>query len=236
MSESRPPVDPKLSFAAGWLLGRRGRNRSGAGCLFLVIGVFAALTSIFGLVSAPLSWMDSRAVRRLPQPVATELSITARGTELLMPAQLPPEDATDGHGLVLFYSEAYADEGAGSEDTGWQRESQPQSLTEVSLDDGTLLSIQLPQNAKLHNATTVDDPDDEGRRYVGYLPGQAVILRGSWEGDSLMTAEALYAGTIDDNLRYLSRQPGYAVLAGMVCGGIALIFLMIGGVLRFVGV
>jgi hypothetical protein len=109
-------------------------------------------------------------------------------------------------------------------------------VTEVSLDDGTLLSIQLPPNAKLHNATTVDDPDDEGRRYVGYLPGQAVILRGSWEGDSLMTAEALYAGTIDDYLRYLSRQPEYAVLAGMVCGGIALIFLMIGGVLRFVGV
>ena len=236
MSESRPPVDPKLSFAAGWLLGRRGRNRSGAGCLFLVIGAFAALISIGGLVSAPLSWMDSRSVRRLPQPVATELSTMARGTELLMPAQLPLEDAPDGHGLVLFYSEALADEDAASEETGWQREPQPQWQTEVRLDDGTLLSVQLPPDAKLQNATTVDDPDDEGRRYVGYLPGQSVILRGSWEGDSLMTADALYAGTIDHFLRYLSRQPGYAVLAGMLCGSIALIFLILGGVLRFVGV
>jgi len=236
MSESRPAVDPKLSFAAGWLLGRRGRNRSGVGCLFLAVGIFAALTSVVGLVSAPMSWMESRTVGRLPQPPAAELSSLARGTEMLMPAQLPLEDVTAGHGLVLFYSEAFVDGDAASEETGWQREPQPQWLNEVRLDDGTILSIQLPVNAKLHNATTVDDPDENGRRYVGYLPGQAVILRGSWEGDNLMTAEALYAGTIDDYQRYLSRQPGYAMLAGMLCGGISLIFLMVGGVLRFVGV
>ncbi len=243
MSESRPSVDPKLSFIAGWLLGRR-RNRSGAGCLFLAVGLFAAMTSVAGLIGAPISWMESRAAQRLPQPSAAELQSVVQGTELIMPAQLL-QSPTDEHGLVLSYAEVFTESlSAGSSNGGgtvasgeraWQRDPEPGWQTEIGLDDGSRLLLQLPVDAELLNATTVVDPDTGDRRYVGYLPGQAVIVRGSWEGDGRMTARALYAGTVDDYLRHLSRQPGFAMLAGMVCGGIALIFLMIGGILRFVG-
>ena len=100
MSESRPSVDPKLSFIAGWLLGRRRRNRSGAGCLFLAIGLFAAMSSVAGLIGAPISWMESRAAQRLPQPSSAELQSVVPGNRTASAGPAAP--GSDRMSMALF--------------------------------------------------------------------------------------------------------------------------------------
>ncbi|MEM7530824.1 MAG: hypothetical protein AAF639_01505 [Chloroflexota bacterium] len=284
-------IDPKLSFLAGWLLGRRGRRRAknqrGIGCLLLIVGAFAGLAAIGGIVSAPFTWMEARSVRALPQPTASEVVELTQGSQAILVGQAPQEpiapdldDASlppDFYGLVLFYVETKASRSSDTSDTvnadagvdinatptsafpDWVRVVPPPQRVQLTLDRERSIIIQLPQDIAFLNAQTIDElssdilggefddgqnADDEWR-VVGYLPGQALTVKGTWEGASigegdvdsigLFTAEAVYAGSADEYLSYLGRQPGMGLLMGFGCGSLAIVLLLAGAALRFVG-
>lgn len=59
--------EPKISFLAGFLLGRRSRRRSGLGCQILLAALLADMTAFASLIGAPMAWHFSRQTARLPQ-------------------------------------------------------------------------------------------------------------------------------------------------------------------------
>jgi hypothetical protein len=62
-----------------------------------------------------------------------------------------------------------------------------------------------------------------------------LTVRGATAGEHRLLADSLYAGTPDEYLSYLDRLPGLGLLSGFLCGGLALLLVMAGGVLRLVG-
>ena len=240
MTERRS-IDPKLSFLAGWFLGRRSRRRSGIGCLVLILALFAGMSAVASFVSTPLVWNASRQTANLPRPVADELTTMTPGIQLLTMAQVPSDLPVDTHGLALFRRETYVDYAADQNSnrtasSGWHVTEPSQARIGMYLLDGTPLLVQLVPEASFLNAQTIDVADSEPRlRYVGYLPGQTLTLHGIWEGDNLFTVENLYAGTVDDYLAYQARMPGTSLMMAFLCGGITLLLLVGGGILRVFG-
>ncbi|MCB0132801.1 MAG: hypothetical protein KDD78_18185 [Caldilineaceae bacterium] len=254
-------VDPKLTFAMGWLMGRRSRRRDGIGCGLLVLGVLAGLMAAMTAISAPLAWSDARQVRRLHQPSAAELTALAPGREILLTVTLASEQPALDTEYALFYQEQSVRVPDAESGTRTEKVKSPPipARVDVLLVDGTPIQLQVASGTTFLNAQSVsrgnlplalDDDADlaaEGAppigtvvagssRVVGYLPGQTLTVRGTWEGRDLLTAETLYAGALDDYLSYVARSPGVQLLMGLGCGGIALMLLLLGGILRFVGV
>ncbi len=244
---SQASFDPKLSFLLGWLFGRR-RRHSGVSIFLLLMGVLACLSgcpmAVFGV---PYSWRRSEEVKSLPRPEPAELRALSPGTSVLIAAQLPPDTPVGPYGLALFYteyrqqgtSESNKDETPSGSSSSWQIEQPPPQRIEMSLEDGTPLSVQIPFKTSFLKAQRFEEEGLESsgteRRHVGYLPGQTLTIEGTWEGNDLLTARTLYAGTPDDYQGYLASQPGTVLLMGTVCGGLGMGLLVIWGVLRLLG-
>ncbi|MGB0389605.1 MAG: hypothetical protein ACPGWR_32695, partial [Ardenticatenaceae bacterium] len=124
----------------------------------------------------------------------------------------------------------------------------PPPRFEMLLEDGSSLSVQFSPTLRqaqgapsFLNAQSFETEEENGqpnraeRRYVGYLPGQTLTVEGRWEGNGLFTADASYAGRPDDYVEYLRTQIGASFLMGIMCGGIGLVLLLVGGFMRMIG-
>ncbi len=247
MSRSSP--DPKLAFLAGWLLGRH-RRKAGISLLFLLGGLFGCLMGgmlvIFG---TPVSWGRSRQVAALPRPEPAALSSLAPGTSILLSARLPEDAPAGPYGLALFYTERRVADpsAAGDGERGttrssrWQREPSEAFSVPMRLEDGTEITVQVLPTAAFLNAHRFEEgaegaeDSQEARRYVGYFPGQALTLEGTWEGEEWLTARALYAGSPQAYVSYLSGLPVQTFIGGLVCWGVSILFLIVGAFLRLLG-
>ncbi|RMF33894.1 MAG: hypothetical protein D6759_06435 [Chloroflexi bacterium] len=247
---SRPSLDPKLAFLAGWLLGRR-RRKAGISLLFLLGGLLGCLMGgmliVFG---TPVSWGRSRQVAALPRPEPAALPSLAPGTTILLSARLPEEAPTGPYGLALFYTERrVADPSPTGESGGkgasrssqWRREPAEALPIPVRLEDGTEVTVQVLPNATFLNAHRFEEgaeggeASQEARRYVGYLPGQSLTLEGTWEGEGRFTARTLYPGSPQDYVSYLSRLPIQTFIGGFICWGMSVVFLAVGLFLWLLG-
>ncbi len=224
-------------------LGRRSRG-GGFSVVLLIFGVFGCIsTAAMVFLGAPLAWGQARKVAALPQPAANALATLTPGTEALFTAQLPAPEETGPFGLALYYvevlQEAQSSEGGTpSRSQTWVRESPSPAAVTLRLSDGGQLRVQLPQQVAFYNAQrqeSLADTEERAMRYVGYLPLQTLTVHGTWEGDGVVTAEALYAGSAAAYVDYRQSQPGTALVTGGFCGGVALLLLAVGVVLRFLG-
>ena len=214
--------------------------------MLLIAGAIAAFISLGGLIGAPLTWLEARATRKLPQPSAEELATLAPGTEAIVGVQLADTPVSADHGLLLYSVERSeqgdgADEGSSSSSSsssaaGWTLQTPPVATIQGALLNGAPVTVQLHPNSRLLNAQTIVDSEEPALRYVGYRPGQALAVRGSWEGSARLTAEVLYAGTPQSYVEHVGRAPGFALLSGLACGALAVVFLFAGAALRFAGV
>lgn len=185
-------------------------------------------------------------MKSLPRPEEpAELRAFSPGTSVLVVAQLPPDATAGPYGLALFYTE-YREKSDEDDKTGtpggtsssWRTERPPPARVTMLLEDGTPLLVQISRKTSFLKAQQFEEEDwltDKERRYVGYLPGQTLTVEGTWEGNDLLTARTFYAGTPDDYLSFLASQPGVVLLIGMVCGGVGIGLLAIGGILRLLG-
>ena len=225
------------------LFGRRRRG-SGVSLLLLLAGLFACLTGCpAAACGVPYGFARSVEVMfTVARPDPTELRVLAPGTRVLVAVHLP--DAVTGpHGLALSYSESRRTSGgegpvgtATATPYTWLDTSPPQQVV-MQLPDGSPLAVQIPPRTPFLNAHQFEEQDAEGqeRRYTGYLPGQALAVEGTWEGNGRLTARALYAGTPNDYLTYLATRPGTMLLLGTACSGLGLGLLALGVVLRLLG-
>jgi hypothetical protein len=172
---------------------------------------------------------------------------------MLLSAQLPPDAPTSApHGLALFYVEERSsrtptrqpgeDRPPGSGSGTWERVEPPPATVELRLSNDAPLDVQLAPGVQLLNGQQIEgepqtqaDGSQRERRYVGYLPGRALTLEGTWEGDNRFTASASYAGAPADYVDYRANQPGMMVFYGLFCCVVSVLLLGVGGVLRLVG-
>ncbi len=104
------------------------------------------------------------------------------------------------------------------------------------LEGNLSVTLQVPEDVTFANAHVFEEEQgDMSRRYVGYLPGQALTVEGVGEGHSLITAHTLYAGSPDAYIEYLEHQPGQLAVGGMICGGTGLVLLLAATLLRLLG-
>lgn len=235
------------------LLWGRPRRQAGLSLVLLIFGVLGCFGSTMAiLLGAPASWLRAREVASLPQPQPEELASLSPGTEMLLLAQLPPDVATSApHGLALFYVEERNSDPPtrqavevstpdSSIDT-WERVTPPPATVELRLSNDEPIDVQLSPNILLLNGQQIEDESQQQadgnqreRRYVGYLPGRALTLQGTWEGKNRFTANVSYAGAPAEYTDYLSDQSGLMMLYGMFCCTISLGLLVVGGVLRLI--
>jgi hypothetical protein len=79
------------------------------------------------------------------------------------------------------------------------------------------------------------DGSQREQRYVGYLPGRALTLEGTWEGNNRFTADVSYAGAPADYVDYRASQPGMMLIYGLFCCVVSLALLGTGGVMWLMG-
>ncbi|MBN1891016.1 MAG: hypothetical protein JW850_23670 [Thermoflexales bacterium] len=228
-----------LRFNPSWLI-RPRRKRGGLSLLALLASVLACASGcMLSTLVVYFSWNEARQAAALPQPAPAELRTLQPGTRVLVQARLPFE-ARDDSGLTLFYverqakKEGYQTPSPSSQD--WQMEQALPASLEMEMADETGLLVQIPPKAACLNAQTVESADDDSfYRHVGYLPGQALTVHGTWEGDGVLTAKTFYAGRVDDYLDELAARPGTSLLSGLVCAGVGLALLVVGLVLGVLG-
>jgi hypothetical protein len=236
------------------LLWGRPRRRAGLSLALLVFGAFSCFgaTAII-VLGAPASWFRAREVAALPQPQPAELARLAPGTAMLVQAQLPPDAPTSApHSLALFAVEERTrraptrqtgEERSSNNGSGtWERVTPPPATVALQLSNAEMLDVQLSPDISLLNGQEISgettpqaDGSERQRRYVGYLPGRALTLEGTWEGDNRFTAQVSYAGTPADYVEYRANQPGLMLLYGVLCCLVSLVLLGVGGVLRLAG-
>ncbi len=233
-----------------------GRRQAGISLVLLFLGVFGCFGATMAIfLGAPTSWLRAREVAALPQPQPAELASLTPGTTMLLRAQVPPDAPTDApHGLALFYAEERAsrpptqqageDRPPNSNSSAWERVEPPPVQVELLLSNNEPLTVQLTPDIQFLNGQEVEvageptqqaDDDQRERRYVGYLPGRALTLEGTWEGTNQFTASASYAGAPADYVDYIGDQPGMMVLYGLFCCVVSLVFMGAGGVLWLLG-
>jgi hypothetical protein len=220
---------------------RPRRRRGGLSILALLASTLACASGcMMSTLVMYLSWNEARQVAALPQPGPAELRTLQPGTRVLVQAKLPFE-AHDDSGLTLFYVERQAkddeeDQTPSPSSQDWQVEKALPGKIELEMADESSLLIQIPPKTSCLKAQTIESSDDESfYRHVGYLPGQALAIQGTWEGESVLTAKAFYAGHADDYLDYLADRPGTSLLSGIVCVGMGLGLLVLGLVLGVLG-
>jgi hypothetical protein len=204
-------------------------------------------------LGAPTSWMRAREVAELPQPQPDELASLAPGTHILVSAQLPPDAPTSPpHGLALFYEEERTrgtptrqsgeDTPSSSGAGNWERAAPPPAEVELLLSNDEPLDVQFAPNVQFMNGQEIEgetqqqaDGSQREQRYVGYLPGRALTLEGTWEGNNRFTADVSYAGAPADYVDYRASQPGMMLIYGLFCCVVSLALLGTGGVMWLMG-
>lgn len=234
-------------FLLGWLTGRRRRGGGASVLLLVLAGMWLLAACGATVVSVPLGMLRAREVRALPQVDMAALDGLAPGAVGLFTARLPEDAAADAAGLALAYVEVQPtstpapvvdeDDAPSSGAPGGPWERRPMDVTEavVQAANGRSISLQIPSNVSLLNAERVVDAQDARLRRVGYLPGQALTIEGTWQGDARLTARALFAGTPDEYVATIARTPWQMLIFGLTCGGVSLGLLLLGGVLRLLG-
>lgn len=189
-----------------------------------------------------LSWQNARQVAALPRPTPAELRALTPGTRAVVAARLPANAPTGPAGLALYYVERQAKDNkqtpppTTSSSSQWQLETPPPTRMDMVLEDETQLTVQISPQTSFWNNQTVELPDTQPLlRHVGYLPGQTLAVDGTWEGNGLFTAQALYAGRIQDYVAYVESVPGNSFLIGLVCVGTALGLFLLGLIMRILG-
>jgi len=216
------------------------RRKAGLSVLFLIGGLFACFnTLVLGVLGVPFTFLKAREAAALPRPTADALQTLSPGTSALVTARLPLDMEAGPYGLGLYsveLSRSAAGEDSVSDDTEtglWKLETPPPQWVTLLLDNGYDLRVQMPETVSFLNANTFEEADT--RRYKGFLPGQTLTIEGTWEGDDLMTARALYAGSSDAYVSYLREQPGMSFVGSAFCGGVGIVLLCVALVLRFAG-
>ncbi|MGB0389742.1 MAG: hypothetical protein ACPGWR_33395, partial [Ardenticatenaceae bacterium] len=103
----RPVNESIFAFLSGWWVGRGPRRNSGLSILILLVSLCACLSSFtMVFLGVPFTFLRSREAAALPRPNPTQLGKLARGSHVLVVAQIPPDAPTDSHGLSLFYVQA----------------------------------------------------------------------------------------------------------------------------------
>jgi hypothetical protein len=190
-----------------------------------------------------MSMAEARRVRNLPRPEPAALARLEPGTRALMMANAPKE-VNNELGLSVYYVEYRRIPPGGTPTPSansdpaykWQR-------TEVSTspltlaDGGNGVEVRLALDAQLRDAeqTTQSWGYDRERRIVGYMPGQALVVDGEWQGNGLFTANVLYPGSISAYVEEASKAPGRIFTGSIVCASFCLLALVAGIVLRILG-
>ncbi len=219
-------------------------RRSGFSLVMFIFAIFACLTGLLAtFIGTPLAWQRAQAARRLPRPAAAELESLPPGSRALFIGNLSKDLSSQNapHGLALYKVESAStsttdDEEINPASSAWTLETPPQERVEFLLEENLSVTLQLPEEVNFANAHVFEEEQDGvRRRYVGYLPGQALTVEGVWEGDHLITVQALYAGSPDAYIEYLQGQPAQLAVGGMICGGISLVLLFAAAILRLLG-
>jgi hypothetical protein len=217
------------------LFGRRKRSKISP--LFFILGglmfLMACPMVIFGV---PFSFMRSIELSALPHPEPTELYSMSAGTKVLAVAQVPRNMKTEPHGLALFYVEkrTKSSQNDSKNNSTWLPETPPPTQVDLQLTDGNIISVNLPSHTTFLNAERFEAPTNQ-LRYTGYRPGQTLAIEGNWEGNNLLTARTLYAGSPEDYQNYQANQPWFMLLAGIICGGVGIGLLIAGVFLKVLG-
>ncbi|MEJ5310609.1 MAG: hypothetical protein WHX52_12625 [Anaerolineae bacterium] len=219
------------------------RRRSGLSTVAFIFAIFACLSSLLTTIATPMAWQRAQAAKRLPRPVAGELETLPPGSRALFSGHLSKEAAGQNapHGLALYKVEIATPSTTDDDTTtpapsSWTLETPPQERVDFLLEENLSVTLQLPQDVALANAHVFEEEQDGvRRRYVGYLPGQALTVEGVWEGHNLITAHTLYAGSPDAYIEYLQHQPGQTAVGGMICGSTGLVLLLAAAILRLLG-
>ncbi len=232
----------------GFLLGLRDvrKQRARFSAFVLIIAVLACgISLLISTFVVYLNWAKAREVAGLPRPAPAELRALAPGTRVVIVASLPADAPVSAAGLALFYIErpsashstATAAATPAFSSAQWQMETPPPAKMDMVLEDGTILSVQIPQTTSFLNEQTIELGDGGGkpRRHVGYLPRQTLAIDGAWEGNNVLTARAFYAGRVQDYQAFMNNQPGQTFFSGLICGGIGILMLLLGIVLRIFG-
>ena len=242
-------------FLAGWALGalqgvrsifrgRFWRRRSGISPVLAIFGALGLISACMtAAIGVPLGLARAREVRRLPRPSAEALKTLPPGSELLISGQLVG-DGTGPHGLALYYVEMRQTPGDGTPTPSasdsaqaWTTVTRPQSRLALSMESGGQVVVQLGATTSFLNAERFEEPaiGNLERRTSGYLPGQILVAEGTWEGGDLVTAPALFGGSVDAYVSHISRQPGRMLAFGGICGGFSVIMLAAAVLLRILG-
>lgn len=222
-----------------WLLGRR--RKGGFSTVLLIFGALGCVSALLAMaLGAPLAFVNAQQVAGLPRPAPEALPELPLGTRALFVGQLPADSETGPLGLALYYVEIERTTTSqeGNTTTSWEMLGPPPEQVTLILEDGAPLTVRLPEDVDFLNAHRFDslaDTDTEGRRFVGYYPVETLTIEGTWQGDGQVLAQKLYAGSAADYVRYLRAQPGQTFMGGMLCGGLALLFLIGGAALALIG-
>ncbi len=228
------------SFLGGFLLGRRSRNRGGFSVIMIAIGLFGLATACCTVFAGvPMSTQRASEVSSLSEVTAEELDafeVGARGLFLVRVA----EDAPLGAGGLVAerveMRELSDDPDEPVSEMDWQ--AQPGSITVISAEmpGGRAVQVELSPSTRFANAEEVTE-EGEGQefRYTGYLPGSLLTVEGTWLGDDTIVGDTLTTDLPDQYVESTANAPFGMLVWGLVCGGISLLLLIGGVVLKFVG-
>lgn len=233
-------LNPIFSFR----LFRRRRQRTSI--IFFILGGLGLFMAC-GLTTCgvPASILRWREVAALDQPAPAELDRLPPGTTALFTGQIPPDAAAEERGLALWYVEERPEETFVEGDDGeersqsrsWTRTTPPPGQVMLTQTNGRLLTVQLPENVTFMEAQIYEEgePSNPTRRTVGFLPGQALTIEGSWQGNDLLIADTLFAGSPDSFVTAVRAMPGQMLIFGLICGVISLLLLGFGLAMRLTG-
>lgn len=232
-----------LGFIAGWLVGRRGRRWDGVSTLLIFFGLFALCTAVMTVfVGVPLSVREAVATRGLPLIAAAELNELAPGTRGLFVVQIPQDAPADALGLVASRVDTRPltrPDGSQPLESDWQTAQGELHMLDVVVPGdgrGQIITLQVaPDTVRRDAQQLTDQLEARELRHSGYLPGQTVTVDGIWSGNGLLTAKTIATSAPDAYVQQATFLPANLLVGGLVCGALALLMLVLGAVLRFVG-
>lgn len=232
-----------LGFIAGWLMGRRGRRWNGVSTLLIFFGLFALCTAVMTVfVGVPLSVREAVATRGLPLIAASDLDTLAPGTRGLFVVQIPQDAPVDALGLVASRVETRPltrPDGSQPLESDWQTAQVELHTLEVIVPGdgrGQTIALQVaPDTVRRDAQQLADQQEAQELRHSGYLPGQTVTVDGTWSGSGLITAGTISTAAPETYVQQATFLPANLLVGGLVCGGLAVLMLVLGGILRFVG-
>jgi hypothetical protein len=229
-------LNPKLTFALGWLVGRGQRNPISSS-VFMIAGLLILLAGIpTALFGAPYLLIRVRETRALQQPSPAKLRVLPPHSELLIAVTLP--DKADASGLALSYVQSRPIQSAQASTptaaSSWKAEA-PAPRIEVTLADGSTVPLLCTAKTNFIKAEEIAEPaaNNLERRRIGYRAGETITIDAEWNSAETLTARTIYPGTTREYIKYLSWQPGAMLTMGFGCAGLGLLLFAVGLILRY---